>query len=220
MKSLRLALVGLAAVTVFGVTPALGAVDELPDDPKLLKAMVNMYKSSLATKDAEIAKLIEDKNQATSQVAKLKEENARLGLEIAKLKEDNARPVGGEKGTPALTKAIKPDTGKDANSAETKTRVEKAEPKPTTPITQRPTGESPAIKAVKATLRSGLSVSKFQEGPLKGGTAVLVDKSGAYWVSGGTVYAANGFAKMWSPNVSYAPVGIDIDSVSMAVGNP
>jgi hypothetical protein len=144
MKSLRLALVGLAAVTFLGATSAFGAEDELPDDPKLLKPMVRMYKSSLATKDTQIATLIQDKAQVISQVAKLVVENGRLLSEIAKAKEENARlaseverikkenaQLSGTKSTIALMKALKPDTGKDANSAETKTRVEKAEPRPT-----------------------------------------------------------------------------------------
>jgi hypothetical protein len=40
----------------------------------------------------------------------------------------------------------------------------------------------------------------------------------AYWVKDGRVYAANGFAKMWSPGIDYASSpAITIDSVKNAV---
>ena len=58
----------------------------------------------------------------------------------------------------------------------------------------------------------------YETAPLEGGTAVLVDGTAAYWVDGSRVYAANGFAKTWSPGISYAPTGIDFDSVRRAVG--
>ena len=55
MKSLRLALVGLVAVTLFGATSAFGDEDNLPDDPKLLKATVRMLQSTLKSKDDQLA---------------------------------------------------------------------------------------------------------------------------------------------------------------------
>ncbi len=58
---------------------------------------------------------------------------------------------------------------------------------------------------------------EYKAGPLKGGVAVLVNNNGAYWVKDGVVYAANGFAKTWSPGVDYAPTGIDIGTVEDAV---
>ena len=55
-------------------------------------------------------------------------------------------------------------------------------------------------------------------GRLRGGIAVLVDGQAAYWVDqAGRVHAANGFAKTWSPQIDYAPAGVDIESVTTAV---
>ena len=71
---------------------------------------------------------------------------------------------------------------------------------------------TPEEKAVKATIsRKSTNGLMYRSGPLKGGTAVLVAvKSspfyGAYWVKDETVYAANGIAISWSPNIRY-PVG-------------
>jgi len=58
----------------------------------------------------------------------------------------------------------------------------------------------------------------MKAGLLLEGTAVLVGDHAAYWVKDGKVYAANGFAKMWSPQLEYAPVGIDISVVRKAIG--
>lgn len=81
------------------------------------------------------------------------------------------------------------------------------------------TTTSDAIMAVQNSITgpapSGLS---FKEGPLHGGTAVLVGNAG-YWVKDGTVYAANGFAKTWSPSLKYSPTGIDFSSVEKAVSD-
>lgn len=54
---------------------------------------------------------------------------------------------------------------------------------------------------------------EYKSGGLEGGIAVLVNGSGAYWVKDNTVYAANGTAKTWSPNLDYSPVGIDFNTV-------
>lgn len=37
----------------------------------------------------------------------------------------------------------------------------------------------------------------------KNGIAVMVDKTATYWIKDDTVYAANGFAKAWSPSINY-----------------
>ena len=42
---------------ILGLPVTLAADEELPDDPKLLKAMVRMLNSSLRSRDAEITKL-------------------------------------------------------------------------------------------------------------------------------------------------------------------
>jgi type IV pilus assembly protein PilM len=79
-------------------------------------------------------------------------------------------------------------------------------------------GQTKPKAEVQRTFLSSISAKKFRTGPLSNGTAVLVDDQAAYWVKDGTVYAANGVAKTWSPNIKYAPTGIDIDSVKQAVG--
>ncbi len=75
-------------------------------------------------------------------------------------------------------------------------------------------------QTVERTFQTTFLTKKWQFGPLNGGTAVLVDNS-AYWVDAADkVYAANGNAKTWSPIIDYAPKGIDIDSVTSAIGMP
>ena len=65
--------------------------------------------------------------------------------------------------------------------------------------------EKAIIDRVKDTMTKISTVGrKYQIGPLEGGTAVMVDNLGAYWVKGENVYAANGFAKTWSPAISYS----------------
>ncbi len=79
----------------------------------------------------------------------------------------------------------------------------------------------PDVQAVKSTMTMvSPSGRTFQTGTLEGGTAVLVDDLAAYWVQGGTVYAANGHAKSWSPSVQYArKANISYDSVKGSVRN-
>ena len=84
------------------------------------------------------------------------------------------------------------------------------------PVTT-PTPYADDIEAVNNTITANLKEGlDYQAGSLQGGTAVLIADTGAYWVKDGVVYAANGTAKTWSPNISYAPVGIDFDSVKEA----
>lgn len=81
-------------------------------------------------------------------------------------------------------------------------------------------GQGPAVKAVAATMRAGLAdaVTRWETGPLAGGTAVLADGDGAYWVGpDGQVFAANGVAGTWSAGLAWAPRGVDIDTVTAAV---
>jgi len=79
--------------------------------------------------------------------------------------------------------------------------------------------ESDAISAVKRSITAVSSLGRtYLAGSLKGGTAVLVDDLAAYWVKNSRVYAANGFAKTWSPSISYATdPDINFDSVEQAV---
>jgi len=64
---------------------------------------------------------------------------------------------------------------------------------------------------------SNISTFEYDAGKLKGGIAVLVDGDGAYWVKDGVVYAGNGTAKTWSPDVDYAPIGIDFDTIQDSI---
>jgi len=83
-------------------------------------------------------------------------------------------------------------------------------------MTQLP--ESNAISAVKRSITAVSLGRTYLAGSLKGGTAVLVDDLAAYWVKNSRVYAANGFAKTWSPSISYAiDPDINFDSVEQAV---
>jgi len=76
-----------------------------------------------------------------------------------------------------------------------------------------------AVALVKATITVSLKPNiTYRTGPLQGGVAVLVGDLGAYWIKNGTVYAANGFAKTWSPRISYALGGsITLSTVKSAV---
>jgi len=58
---------------------------------------------------------------------------------------------------------------------------------------------------------------EYQAGELEEGVAILVNNNGAYWVKDNIVYAANGLAKSWSPNLAYSPTGIDLDTVKDSV---
>ena len=84
-------------------------------------------------------------------------------------------------------------------------------------ITQLP--ESSAISAVRKSVTAVSSSGRtYLTGSLKKGTAVLVDELAAYWVKNGRVYVANGFAKTWSPGISYATdPDINFGSVEQAV---
>ena len=80
---------------------------------------------------------------------------------------------------------------------------------------------SEALGIVKRSYTSARSSDKqYKVAPLNGGTAILVDDLAAYWVKGGKLYAANGWAKTWSKNIEYAPTGIDFTSVKKAVDSP
>jgi hypothetical protein len=70
-------------------------------------------------------------------------------------------------------------------------------------ITQLP--ENNAISAVKGSITAVSSSGRTYLGDsLKNGTTVLVDDLASYWVKDSQVYAANGFARTWSPSISYA----------------
>lgn len=80
--------------------------------------------------------------------------------------------------------------------------------------------ENLAIAAVKLTITAvDPSELGYRSGLLQGGTAVMAGNA-AYWVSlNRVVFAANGFAKMYSPRIHYSGAGVDIDSVENAVNS-
>ena len=88
------------------------------------------------------------------------------------------------------------------------TKPEPTKPEPTKPEPTKPEPsaiDENAVDLVKATMMKISSAGRSCKiGPLEGGAAVLVDGVGAYWVKNGTVYVANGLAKMWSPAISYS----------------
>lgn len=77
----------------------------------------------------------------------------------------------------------------------------------------------PATGAVQETITATHASGRdYETGPLKGGTAVLVDNMAAYWVIDGEVYAANGVAKSWSPSTEYTiDHDVTMSSVERAV---
>ncbi len=72
---------------------------------------------------------------------------------------------------------------------------------------------------VRKTLSSDILVTQVDEGPLRDGTAVLINDQAAYWVCNGEVRAANTLARTWSPGIRRAPAGVDAFLVQGAV-NP
>lgn len=77
-----------------------------------------------------------------------------------------------------------------------------------------------AIERVYATMKIGrpYQAMSSRTAPLQGGTAVLVAKSGAYWVNNGVVYWVNALADVWSPDIPRSPSGIDKSTIDAALG--
>ncbi len=65
------------------------------------------------------------------------------------------------------------------------------------------------VDLVRETLRAEVLVTQTAAGPLREGTAVLINDQAAYWVYQGEVLAANSAASGWSPGIRRAPAGID-----------
>ena len=76
--------------------------------------------------------------------------------------------------------------------------------------------ESESVKMVKSSIHINMKINNVKEGALEGGIAVMIGNA-AYWVKSGKVYAGNGTAKGMSPNIEYAPTGIDFSSIQEAV---
>ena len=74
------------------------------------------------------------------------------------------------------------------------------------------------IAAVDATITAALKPGLPRlAGPFKGGVAVLIGGSSAYWVHEGTVYAANGVAMSWSPGCQWSPAGVGFSEIQAAL---
>ena len=78
-------------------------------------------------------------------------------------------------------------------------------------------GPPPASELVTRTLAPNVIATRVVEGPLREGTAVLVNDVAAYWVVDGTVYGCNQSAFAWSPHVAPAPGDCDLFTVERAV---
>lgn len=59
----------------------------------------------------------------------------------------------------------------------------------------------------------------YRKGYLKGGTAILFETDAAYWVDNGSVYAANGTAKSYSPEIEYTGSEISHTEIKNAVSH-
>jgi len=63
----------------------------------------------------------------------------------------------------------------------------------------------PSLSLVKQTItKTNITNRKIETVNIEGGTGVLIDDLGAYWVKDGVAYAVNGMAKSWSPSIEYA----------------
>ncbi len=96
-----------------------------------------------------------------------------------------------------------------------------ASPSPAVPAGDTSSDYSAAIKLVQDSMTAvsadTLYAWEYRAGALEDGVAVLVNDNGAYWVKDNVLYAANGSAKTWSPNLDYSPTGIDFNTVQDSV---
>ena len=83
----------------------------------------------------------------------------------------------------------------------------------------RSSDEITAIRVAMNSIQNGKEndESLWKTGPLSGGIAILSQGDRAYWYKDGILYAANGTAKMASPNLNYAPTGIGFSEIEKAV---
>ncbi len=89
--------------------------------------------------------------------------------------------------------------------------------RPSTTTTGSPTSEAAtAITLVRRAVRTGIGIDPLRIGRLQDGYAILTDGDAAFWLSNGTVYAANGTAKTWAPGTEWAPAGVDFSAVQSA----
>lgn len=74
------------------------------------------------------------------------------------------------------------------------------------------------VDAVRSTMRSPGELHTYSGGPeVYGGTPLVVNDNGYYWLKGGQVYAVNGVAMGMSPKVRKAPPSVGFALIDKAI---
>lgn len=80
-------------------------------------------------------------------------------------------------------------------------------------------------RTLKLELKARVKTYRFEDAPLDGGIAVLLNDSAAYWIREGsgrrtapTVYALNELARSYSPGIEWGPPDLTLAKVRKALG--
>lgn len=74
------------------------------------------------------------------------------------------------------------------------------------------------VDAVRSTMRSPGELHTYSGGPeVYGGTPLVVNDNGYYWIKGGQVYAVNGVAMGMSPKILKAPPSVSFSLIDKAI---
>lgn len=74
------------------------------------------------------------------------------------------------------------------------------------------------VDAVRLTMRSPGELHTYSGGPeVYGGTPLVVNDNGYYWIKGGQVYAVNGVAMGMSPKVRKSPPSVSFELIDKAI---
>lgn len=74
------------------------------------------------------------------------------------------------------------------------------------------------VDAVRSTMRSPGELYTYSGGPeVYGGTPLVVNDNGYYWIKGGQVYAVNGVAMGMSPDIRKAPPSVGFALIDKAI---
>lgn len=74
------------------------------------------------------------------------------------------------------------------------------------------------VDAVRSTMRSPGELHTYSGGPeVYGGTPLVVNDNGYYWIKDGQVYAVNGVAMGMSPNIRKAPPSVGFALIDKAI---
>lgn len=76
--------------------------------------------------------------------------------------------------------------------------------------------DSHAVSLVQST-QTEPAAHKLRTAPFRGGVAVIANGTAGYWVFNDVVYATNGVAKGWSPDIKYSLPAIDQASIEEAI---